>query len=270
MNATGKTITLFGTEYQVVDEHDGLITIQELKSFLPEMESELYEQLKEDISSHGIHDPILYKDMPDGEKLVIEGHTRLQAAKDLGITGDLLPSKPVQEEFDNINDLKLWMLKHQFQRRNLSAVEKLRLAMLSKDTIEAKAKENLSKAGKDITIDEPVDTAQEIANLAGVSRTTATRYMSVIEKAPEKIAEKLHQGDISIFDAYKRIHRSKKAVAQLPDLGINYAFTTSYRKGKELVMSGSTRALIVIKNKEYIKDMPHEFRRDYTYLIIKS
>jgi len=86
MNTTGKTITLFGTEHQVSEEHDGLITIQELKSFLPEMESELYEQLKEDISSHGIHDPILYKEIPEFGKLVVEGHTRLQVAKDLGIS----------------------------------------------------------------------------------------------------------------------------------------------------------------------------------------
>jgi len=232
------------------------------------MESELYEQLKEDISSHGIHDPILYKEIPEFGKLVVEGHTRLQVAKDLGITGDLLPSKPIQEEFGNINDLKLWMLKHQFQRRNLSAVEKLRLAMLSKDTIEAKAKENLSKAGKDITIDEPVDTAQEIANLAGVSRATTVRYMTVIEKAPDKIKGKMHKGDVSIFSAYKSVER-------LPSLKFKADQFVSHRvrdyeEGKSFLDEGRVKVLVVLQDEKLINSFNTTQRNKFGFLILSE
>jgi len=267
---TKETITLFDNEYQVVDYYDGLITIKEFKDYLPQMEEDLYFQLRDDIKTNGMHDPILYCELRGGEKLVLEGHTRLQVAIELKITGDSLKSEPITEPFESINDMKLWMVKHQVQRRNLSPVQKLQLALLSKDTIEEKARENLSKGGREIEVDEHIDTAQEIAKLAGVSRATATRYISVIEKAPEKVTQKLHAGDISIFDAYRRINRTKKTRSNLPDLGTNYTYVTSYKEGKEMVLKGFSRALIVLNNKEYIKDIPHEYRKNYVYMIIEN
>ncbi|HOS46672.1 MAG TPA: hypothetical protein PLQ69_09370 [Paludibacter sp.] len=268
MNSTGKTVTLFGTEYQVADEHDGLITIQELKSFLPEMESELYAQLKEDISQHGIHDPILFKEIPEVGNLVIEGHTRLQAAIELGHTGEEIPRKLVQEDFVSINDIKLWMLKHQFQRRNLSSVEKLKLAMLSKDTIEAKAKENLSKAGKDIAVEEPIDTAKEIANLAGVSRATTIRYMTVIEKAPEKIKEKMHKGDVSIFSAYKSVERSPSLKFKA-DQFVSHR-VRDYDEGKSFLDEGRVEVLVVLKDEKIINSFNTTQRNKFGFLILSE
>ncbi|MET3535212.1 hypothetical protein [Chryseobacterium limigenitum] len=44
---TAPTLTLFDNEYYIMDEHCGLNTIWELKSYLPFMKPELFEQLKE-------------------------------------------------------------------------------------------------------------------------------------------------------------------------------------------------------------------------------
>ena len=57
---TKETITLFDNEYQVVDYYDGLITIKEFKDYLSQMEEDLYFQLRDDIKTNGMHDPILY------------------------------------------------------------------------------------------------------------------------------------------------------------------------------------------------------------------
>jgi len=250
MNSTGKTVTLFGTEYQVADEHDGLITIQELKSFLPEMEDELYEQLKDDISLHGIHDPILYKELLDGGMLVIEGHTRLRAAIELGLTGEEeIPRDPVQEEYSSINDIKLWMLRHQFQRRNLSQAQKLRLAMANKETIEARATENLSKAGKGTKVEQKVHTADEIAKLAGVSRETAKRYMRVFETGDSDLLDELDRGMKTIHKASQQVKKEEKPSSTKPSPVI----FDDKDKGMEMLKNGEIKALVIVNNKEMLK-----------------
>ncbi|WP_317193334.1 ParB/RepB/Spo0J family partition protein [Polaribacter sp. BAL334] len=140
------TITLFDNEYLVIDDFQDLKTIWELKSYLPFMDKELYTQLKQDIRKNGLNDPILYFTTPNGDKLVIEGHTRLKAC--IKLNKKKIPTKEVKEEFQSLDDIKLWMVKHQFQRRNLSQIEKIKLAYLSKETIEKTAIANLSKGGK--------------------------------------------------------------------------------------------------------------------------
>lgn len=267
MNATEKTITLFGTEYQVADEHDGLITIKELKSFLPEMERELFEPLKEDIRQNGMHDPILFKEIPEVGNLVLEGHTRLQASIELELTGEEeIPRKAVQEEFNSINEIKLWMLRHQIQRRNLSDVKKLQLALSYKDTIVARAKENLSKAGQGISVDEPVDTAQEMANLAGVSRTTATRFMTVVDKAHFTVRRRLYDGEISIFEAYKKVDTSQRRHIDVPSLKV----VESYDEGIKMLNESKITSLVILKDENSLKTfMPYQ-KKDFGFLFLKD
>jgi protein gp37 len=183
------TIKLFGKDYLIMDENQDLNTIWELKSYLPMMGEDLLAQLTKDIKKNGVNDPILYWVTPEGKKLVIEGHTRLTAA--ISARKRDVPTKEIKEDFTNLDDIKLWMIKHQFQRRNLSSLERIELAYHSKETIEKAAKENLSKAGKGEDITKPIDTYDEIAKLAGVGRTSVVRYSGVISKAPETLVKKM-------------------------------------------------------------------------------
>lgn len=194
------TISLFDNEYVVMDEFQDLKTIWELKSYLPFMDKELYKQLKQDIRKNGLNDPILYFTTANGDKLVIEGHTRLKAS--IKLNKKKIPTKEVKEEFQSLDDVKLWMVKHQFQRRNLSQIEKIKLAYLSKESIEKKAIENLSKGGKKAGIDSAVDTTHELAKIAGVGRTTITRFNTVIEKGSKDLVRKMESGHMSISAAY--------------------------------------------------------------------
>ena len=198
-----------------MDEFQDLKTIWELKSYLPFMDEEIYKQLKQDISKNGLNDPILYFTTSNGDKLVIEGHTRLKAC--IKLNKKKIPTKEVKEEFQSLDDIKLWMVKHQFQRRNLSQIEKIKLAYLSKDTIEKIATENLSKGGKKTGIGTSVDTTQELAKIAGVGRTTITRYNTVLERGTKDIIQKMENGNVSISSAYS-LTKKKSEVKANPKL----------------------------------------------------
>ncbi|MDV3950033.1 hypothetical protein CMT75_16070 [Elizabethkingia anophelis] len=259
------TISLFGNDYYVMDELDGLSTIWELKSYLPFMQDDLFQQLKEDIRQNGLNDPILYYLTENGDKLVIEGHTRLKACVELNLTS--FPIKEIQESFNSLDSIKLWMLKHQFQRRNLSAVERLELAYLSKDIIERQAKENLIKAGKGKTVCNSIDTSLEIANLAGVGRTTAVNYTAVMNRAPQAVIDKLKKGDITIAAAYNKVReKSPKMNSRISKPEIR--FLQSFDEGKELLGSGDIDGIVILNNMTKVDSLTSAQKSRFGVLLI--
>lgn len=219
------------------------------------MEDDLYSQLKANIRINGINDPILYYVTNNGIKLVIEGHTRLKACMELNLQN--FSTKEIKENFYSLEDIQLWMLKHQFQRRNLSNIEKLNLAYLSKDIIEKQAKANLSKAGKGDAVHESIDTNQEIAKLAGVGRTTVARYTSVIGNASEQIIAKMRKGEVSISSAHAMVENKKKKFESKtnPKKDVSnisaesskheIIYVKSYDEGKHLIENNKIDCLIV-------------------------
>lgn len=247
---TAPTLSLFANEYYIMDEHCGLNTIWELKSYLPFMKTELFKQLKEDIQQNGLNDPILYYLTKDGTKVVIEGHTRLRACIELGIKD--FPIKEVKEDFDSIEDIQLWMLKHQFQRRNMSSVERLELAYQSKEIIEKRAKFNLSKAGKGDFITETIDTNLEIAQLAGVGKTTVVNYGNVITKASPSLIEQMRKGELSISGAYNKIKdKTIKTEKTNPEI----VYLKSFDEGKELMDKKIIEGIVVLSNEDKVNTL---------------
>jgi len=205
-----KTIKLFDVDHYVIDEYEELKTIWELQTYLPEMEEVLYVQLKDDIKENGLNDPILYVIINGNDRLVIEGHTRLKAVKELKI--NTFPTKEIANDFESIDDIKLWMMKHQFQRRNLSPAEKLNLAFLSKTIIEKKAKENLSRAGQKIEVTDPIDTNTEIGKIAGISKATVVRYSRVLREGPKQLKNDMLKGNITISAAEKTLKNTRPII----------------------------------------------------------
>ena len=265
-------ISLFGEEYYVMDDYFGLTTIWELKSHLPSMKDELYDQLKENIKKNGINDPILYYITPEGIKLVVEGHTRLKAAIDLKLKD--FPTKEIRERFSSLDEIILWMIKHQFQRRNLSSVERLKLTSLSRTIIEKIAKENLVKAGKKNHIEQHIDTDAEIARIAGVSKSTATRYHSVIINASPSIIDKMHKGEISISYAAKKIDpttvvpKKSPPVKKKAEPEIHYVHSVD--EGKGLITTGVIEAIMIVKTSAQIEFSNKKHRSKIGYYLLNE
>lgn len=269
-NASIPTIRVFEQEYFVMDEYQELNTVWELKSYLPMMDSELYSQLEDNIRKNGLNDPILYFVTPEGLKLVIEGHTRLKAC--IKLKKKNIPIKEVKEDFKSLEDIKFWMVKHQFQRRNLSKVEKIQLAYLSKDYIEKMAKDNLSKGGKNIKVDSVIDTNNEIARLAGVGRASIVRYNSVLNYASKEIIKKLNSGEISISSAYSYVKnlpekitpkvRTDKKIAQ-PKILI------SIEDGIKQVNEGIIEGVLIVKDESQIESLNNIQKNKFGVFLLK-
>lgn len=267
MNATKETINLFNEDYEVADNYHGLITIKELRDYLPPMGDELYSQLRNDIKENGINDPILYYNLIGGKKLVVEGHTRLKAAIELGIPIDSIPTKHVGLEYGSMTGILYWMLKHQIQRRNLSAAQKLYLVMSHKNTISILARENLKSGGKRGKGIKPVDTAVEIANLAGVSRETAKRYMKVYEKGSPELLNEVNDGKKSIYNASNKIRtiKEKSQSTEQP-----YTIVENYDIGIEMLKEGRIKSLVTLKDEDTIKTfMPYQ-QKSFGFYILKD
>jgi protein gp37 len=264
-------INIFGDEFYVMDEFKTLNTIWELKSYLPMMDSVLYSQLKDNIKKNGLNDPILYFTTSDGKKLVVEGHTRLDACIELNKKE--IPTKEIKEDFKSLDDIKFWMVKHQFQRRNLSSIEKIQLAYLSKSAIEKHAKNNLSKGGKQIQIESTIDTNAEIAKIAGVGRTTVVRYNSILDKAPQSIIDKLNNGQITISTAHNSIKNEPKTTK--PKLRIEKNLSEikefgSIEEGKHKVLSGDIKGLIVLKDRSKLDTITQSQKNSYGIYFIEK
>lgn len=89
---------------------DNIQINDELKSLMPSLATEEFNLLEQSIVAEGIRDPLIIW----GNNL-IDGHNRLNIARKHG-----LKFKTITKEFDNIEEVKLWIIKNQLGRRNLT------------------------------------------------------------------------------------------------------------------------------------------------------
>ncbi len=235
-------VYLFGQNRNVMDAYEGLHTIWELKAHLPFMEEKLFEQLKENIAQNGMTDPILYFLDDEGEKVVAEGHTRLMVAIELGLKD--FPTKQITQTFGSLDEIKLWMIKHQFQRRNLTNAQRLKLAFLSKPLLEELAKKNNSEGGKGKKTDKPFHTSNELSKLAGVSKASVIRFNYVMENATQDTIARLMNNEISVGKAYDTVRNVNQTTPEERKL------LKSLKEATELMGAEKISAYLIVKDEE--------------------
>jgi len=246
---TKKKISVFDNDYEVMDEFDGMFTIWELKSYLPFSNEKVFNNLKSNIRKNGVNDSIVYYETEQGDKLVIEGHTRIRASIEIGKKE--IPSKKTTEKFKSLDEIKLWMVKNQLSRRNLSTVEKVMLAYNSKETIEKIAKKNLSIAGSLKKVDKSVDTNGEIAKIAGVGRSTVSRYSKVVNSGNQGLIDKLHKGNVSIASASNSVKGNKaKATKKEPIEKLKIIEFSNLEDAQSALKEGEIDAIMISKEKD--------------------
>ena len=137
--------------------------------------------------------------------VVIDGHTRLAAAKNLG-----LEEVPVYEKSFADEDAALrYAIHNQRNRRNLTDVEIIRcIEALDRRKQAGRPSEKLAskkanfKKGK---------SAQETAKLVGTSRAKVERVRTVLEHAEEPVKEAVKAGEMSINRAYQETQETRRA-----------------------------------------------------------
>ena len=171
----------------------------EFRDLIPPLEFEEYKELESSIKKDGCLDAIKV-----WNNTIIDGHNRYRICTDNHIDFDIM-----EMDFNNESDVKIWIIKNQFGRRNINAATRAMLALELEPLIRERARENqghrtdlLSNSTKS---EKPINTRQEIAKIAGVSDTTIYEAKKVKESDNEEVKRQMVAGKISIHKAYKEV-----------------------------------------------------------------
>jgi hypothetical protein len=184
------------------------ITIDpEFKALIPPLAAEELAQLRSNIITEGCRDPLV-----TWRGVIIDGHNRFEICTTNGIE-----FKEVTKDFDERSSAIEWIIRNQFGRRNLSPYERTRLALRLEEAIAGRAKANQSKFTGNQHVAVPqnsaevhIETREEIAKLAGVSRDTVDKVKQIEKSAAPEIKEALANGEISINKAHLTVKAKKE------------------------------------------------------------
>lgn len=186
-----------------------IVIDNEFKSLIPKISDDEYRLLEESILSEGCRDALVV-----WNDTIVDGHNRYEIC-----TKHNLPYETTPIIFESKDDVKIWIIKNQFGRRNLSLFQRSELALelinITKPIIQAKAKENQTLSqGRGVkgsqnsaNLIEQIDTRKDVAKMAGVSHDTITRVEKIKSEGTPAQIEKLLQGDASINEIYKEIQK---------------------------------------------------------------
>lgn len=148
-----------------------------------------------------------------GHNLLIDGHNRFKKWQTLLNSDPDNAPNIVELPFDSIEDVKVWMVDNQLQRRNLSPAEVIHLMLLQSGELQKIARRNLTRGGPD---SEPcanwhkVDVVADVAEKSGVSRRTAARAKKVFDKGTPELKKQMLAGDVSIHAAYNEVKQAEQ------------------------------------------------------------
>jgi len=130
-----------------------------------------------------------------GKNIIVDGHTRLAAAKKAGL--EEIPT--VEMEFADLQEAKLYTFERQALRRNLGGSEILKAAQMI-----------LAKGGG----------APEIVKRLGISRAAAYQAVKIVEEGSQEDMEAIIKGETSIKKVYSSITENNPQRAQKQETAI--------------------------------------------------
>lgn len=188
------------TENLTMIDPDTVKTVSPFKDLFPIRQNDL-EKLKESMKTDGFdkaHPIILWA----GHNMtVVDGHTRLAAARDLMFSR--IPA--ICKEFEDEAEALEYAIKSQVNRRNLNDAELLTcLTELDKRKKAGRPKSARRQANSG-------KSAEETATLLGVSRGKVEQLRTVNDHASDEIKEAVKSGEMSANKAYKATMDARRA-----------------------------------------------------------
>ena len=177
----------------------------EFKAVCPPLTKEERAELTASIKKDGLRQPIL-----TWHGYIIDGHNRYEICEELC-------KSYTSEEVLGLNsraEVVEWIIRNQFGRRNLTAMQRAELALKLKAVVAAEAKKrqgarNDLKTKKDIPQksagSQKGETRDELAKLAGVSHDTIAKVEKIVAEAEPRVVEAARSGEMSINAAYKTV-----------------------------------------------------------------
>ncbi|MCH8874973.1 ParB N-terminal domain-containing protein [candidate division KSB1 bacterium] len=176
----------------------------EFQNLIPTLTQEEFSQLKENILSEGVRDPLVC--WRNGALTLLDGHNRYRICTENNIHFNV-----VERDFENREEAKTWIIKNQFGRRNLNKYQRSVLALQLEDIFKKKAKQNQgSRTDISPTLAKSLDTREEIAKSVNVSHGTLDKVKVIEKNATGEQKEKLRSGEESVNKVYNEVKRAEK------------------------------------------------------------
>ncbi len=181
---------------------------KEFKGLIPPIGYEEFLGLEESIKKEGNRDElVIWK----GKNILLDGHNRYKIC----IAHNIPLKKPfIELEFESKEKAKLWIIKNQFGRRNLSSYQRGVLALKYEELISLGqgARTDLKPNGQKL------NTRKEISKIVGVGEGTIERVKEIEKKATNVQKEKLNKGERTVSSVYKDIHDKeiKEGIREIP------------------------------------------------------
>jgi N6-adenosine-specific RNA methylase IME4 len=188
-------------------QNEDLRIDEEFSALIPPLTDDERKQLEANLLAEGCRDPLV---IWQKEGLLLDGHNRVRICREHHIAFDVrkisLPDRDAA---------KVWIIRNQFGRRNLTPYQRAELALKLEPLISAEAKENERRGGGSGPSGRqksanPVNTRIKVAKAAGVSHDTIAKAKFLDQHADTETKRKLRTGETSINAAVKDIRRKQK------------------------------------------------------------
>ena len=170
----------------------------EFQHLIPPLTSSELDELRESLSTQGCHDKLLvWKD----HNILLDGHHRYTICHELGLDFEIR-----EIELPSRDDVKIWIIKNQRGRRNLTPSQLSMLAVKLEAIYSEKAKENMgtrTDLGQDLGQGEGGRSAEKAAEDMGVSRQSVSFAKKVSAKGIPELVRRVASGDIAVSAASK-------------------------------------------------------------------
>lgn len=169
----------------------------EFRTLITPLTEEEFSGLEALCLKHGIKDSL-----KTWNGILIDGHNRYEIAKKHNLT-----FKIDELEFDSRDDVKMWIIDNQLDRRNLDKWQRFDLVKKREAIVRAKAKERMT-AGVKIDPLEKLpegDTRDIMGKEIGVSGKTYEKMKAIDESGNEEVKQAVRNKEMSIDKAYREI-----------------------------------------------------------------
>lgn len=185
------------------------ITIDpEFHSLIPPLTPEELSGLAESLRREGCRDPLAVWPS-ESRNLLLDGHNRYEICRRLGIAYHI-----VAVACRNRDEARVWIIRQQLSRRNLSAYQRAELALRLEPLLAAQAKAKQRAAGGALpqkSAEAHIETRRELARIAGVSHDTIKKVKVIVAAADQQTKDKLRREQVTINRAYRAV-RERRAV----------------------------------------------------------
>jgi hypothetical protein len=187
----------------------------ELKNLIRPLTFDERNGLQDNLIQNGCHDSI-----KTWNGIIVDGHNRYEICNEQGIE-----YKTDELAFDSKDDVKVWMIRQQLDKRNINDYTRTSLVLKMKEIFQKKAKTNLSTVGGDRKSEEykespltklsnpitPANTRKDIAKEAYVSEGTVAKVEYIENHATDKQKEDLTNSTkgVSIHSVYNELKKQE-------------------------------------------------------------